>query len=194
MSNASDISMQKAQLRSRMRVFLSTINVSERAERSRVIFSKLKSEPHFLMASAVFCYAALPSEADTVEILDHILHSGKKLYLPRMNAAGGLDCCQVADLSESLTAGKYGVPEPKVDCPALTDLTEIDFALIPGLAFDRSGRRLGRGLGYFDRFLENFSRQCFLAGLCFYEQLFDAIPFEPHDIAMNLIVTDSVNE
>lgn len=193
MLNTPDIAMQKAELRTRMRHFLSSLNVKQRTEKSRAIFSKLREEPLFKNAGSVFCYAALPSEADTAAILDDILGLGKSLYMPRMNTSGSLDCCKIENLKEDLTPGRYGVLEPGESSPVMTDFTKLDVALIPGLAFDRRGHRLGRGMGYFDRFLAGLKGNCFLTGLCFHEQLFDAIPYDQHDIAMNSIITDAGN-
>ena len=91
---------------------------------------------------------------------------------------------RIDDLRQ-LISGAYGIPEPKPDAPVVS-ASEIDLILVPGLAFDRTGRRLGRGKGCYDRFLADFHGKTM--GIC--GQLMPVVPVEQHDITMDAVATD----
>jgi 5-formyltetrahydrofolate cyclo-ligase len=130
-------------------------------------------------ASAVCLYSALPSEP-------HLLTpwpDGKKVSLPRVS---GEDLkLHHAHSVEELVEGKFGNLEPKANAPKAP--FQADFILVPGLAFDPAGGRLGRGAGYYDRLLTKF--EGVRVGVCFSELLVDEVPCESHDIRMDFVVT-----
>ncbi len=143
----------------------------------------LKSE-WFLQADTVMAYAAIPPEVDLSPVLEAILATGKTLVLPRCEEDGIMTARRIDDLGQ-LVSGAYGIPEPTSDAPVIL-AKEIALILVPGLAFDAAGRRLGRGKGYYDRFLADFCGKNM--GIC--GQLMQEIPVEPHDITMDAIATD----
>ena len=112
----------------------------------------LAALPVWQTASAVFCFAALPDEPDTLPILRAALTAGKRLYLPRI-VNGTMEAVPVWDLDD-LRPGAYGIPEPAGPAAALPPGA---LALLPCLAMDARGVRLGRGGGYYDRFLAGFA-------------------------------------
>ena len=130
-------------------------------------------------SSSVCLYSALPSEP-------HLLTpwpDGKKVILPRVS---GEDLkLHYAESSEELVQGKFGNLEPKANAPKAP--FESDFIVVPGLAFDPAGGRLGRGAGYYDRLLTKF--QGVRVGVCFTELLVERVPCENHDIRMDFVVT-----
>ena len=138
----------------------------------------------FRQADTIMAYAAIPPEAKLQPVLEGILAAGKTLVLPRCEQDGVMTARRIADLRQ-LISGAYGIPEPKPDAP-MVPTAEIDLILVPGLAFDRTGRRLGRGKGYYDRFLANFHGKTM--GIC--GQLVPEIPVERHDITMDAIAVD----
>ena len=90
------------------------------------------------------------------------------------------------ELSRDLKTGQFGIREPADACP-LIPLNRLDFVLVPGVAFDLQGRRLGRGKGYYDRLLaEVRGKTC---GVAFDEQIVEELPLEPHDVLVNCILT-----
>lgn len=136
------------------------------------IVSHVLDQPFWHDAKAVFCYVGVGSEVATLALLKAALTAGKRLAIPRCQPGGRM----VAATLESLTAlrqGRFGIPEPPLDAPVLDPKT-IDLALVPGLAFDLSGARLGYGGGYYDRFLETCP--ALRLGLCFTEQLREDLP------------------
>ena len=138
----------------------------------------------FRQANVIMAYAAIPPEVNLSPVLEAILAAGKTLVLPRCEADGIMTARRIDDFSQ-LISGAYGIREPKPDAPVVP-AAEIDLILVPGLAFDRTGRRLGRGKGYYDRFLANFHGKTM--GIC--GQLMPEVPMEQHDITMDAVATE----
>src|SRR5205085_8875887 len=112
---------------------------------------------------------------------------GKILCLPRYVAARDLyECCRVQDLQCDLRRGRMGIREPVEHC-CLQKLNKLDLILVPGVAFDPGGRRLGRGKGYYDRLLA--SVEGVKCGVAFDQQITDHVPTGPHDIQLDCILT-----
>ena len=113
--------------------------------------------------------------------------AGKRVGLPRYDAAlSGYAPCEIQDFSRDLAAGRYGIREPAVHCGKLP-LNRLDLMLVPGVAFDLQGRRLGRGKGYYDRMLAAFHGVT--CGVAFEQQIVHAIPVAPHDVPVNCLLT-----
>jgi 5-formyltetrahydrofolate cyclo-ligase len=155
---------------------------------SREAQRQLVSLEEFLRADCIALYAPAHKETDTVEILEAAITAGKKVLYPAV-CGEQMVFRQVKELRH-LTKGSFGILEP---CPTGIDhhADEPDLIVVPGVAFDPNGHRIGYGKGYYDRFLQHPGRTAHLIGLCHDFQLIDgAIPAEEHDIRMELIVTD----
>ncbi len=135
--------------------------------------------PVWETAAAVFCFVSLPDEPDTEPILRAALCGNKRLFLPRVKGQE-LTTVPVADLG-SLAAGAYGIREPTGPQEALP---RDALALIPCLAIDRRGVRLGRGKGYYDRFLAHFTGPRF--AICPADLVFAELPQQAHDVVFSL--------
>jgi 5-formyltetrahydrofolate cyclo-ligase len=146
----------------------------------------LLAQPWFQAADTIMAFAALKDEPNVDPVLTEILRLGKTLVLPKCGERGNMTAHRVRDLSE-LVSGAYGIREPKDTAPVVPK-TEIDLILVPGVAFDREGGRLGRGKGYYDRFLADFSGRTL--GVCFAAALVPQVPTEPWDRRMDGVVTD----
>lgn len=129
-------------------------------------------------------YSAIPPEIGMGPVLEAVLSQGKTLLLPRCEAEGIMTARKIADLSQ-LTPGAYGILEPKSETEVFPQ-EEIDLILVPGLAFDAKGHRLGRGKGYYDRFL--VSRRGKTMGIC--RCLVPQVPVEDHDKIMDAVITE----
>lgn len=144
------------------------------------------AHPWFRSARTVMAYyAAMPGEADLGPLLEETLRQSKILALPRCGAGGRMSAKRVLALSE-LVPGLYGIPEPPEDAPEAAD---IDLVLAPGAAFDRTGGRLGRGGGYYDRFLADYSGRTM--GVCYGARLLERVPMEAHDHRVDAVATDT---
>lgn len=130
-------------------------------------------------AHTVLCYHALPDEVPTTDILRELLAMGKVVLLPRVVSDTEMTVHRYQSDAD-LVEGAYGILEP---CGEEWH-DAIDVAIVPGMAFDRVGHRLGRGKGYYDRFL-SMHPQTYKIGICYPFQLLDNVPADAHDIVMD---------
>jgi len=149
------------------------------------IFENIISLPEYENAHSVFAYVSTGSEPDTIQLIKHALSDGKTVAVPLSLPGGHMELCVINSLSE-LVPGRYGIPAPPEGAARLSP-EEVSLALIPALAFDENGFRLGRGGGYYDRFLA--STGACTVGLA-YSDFVRSVPLEEHDMPVSLLVTD----
>lgn len=137
-------------------------------------------------AKSIFIYVSFGREVPTRAIIARALSDGRTVCVPKCEDGGIMHAVCIRSL-EGLVQSRMGMLEP-ADMTNLVLKKDIDFAVIPALACDRLGTRLGRGGGYYDRFLEK--RTFKAAALCPSRHLFDAIPKEPHDATVDMIITE----
>jgi len=176
------IRLEKQRLRDEMRGILKTISPAKSESGSARIVAALQAWPLWQSAGCLCAFAALPGEPDILSPWPDV----KSLSLPRVDS-GSLAMHQVRSPHE-LAPGKFGILEPPAT--ATKSRGPWDLILIPGLAFDRCGGRLGRGRGYYDRFLAQHP-EAVRVGICFDEQVVQELPLEPHDFRLNALVTPS---
>ncbi len=140
----------------------------------------------FEKAASIALYSPILNEVYTEEIFRAAQESGKELAYPRVTGSV-IEFARVLS-REDLRPGAFGILEPVGS--DLIAASNLDLILVPGVAFDRTGHRLGFGKGFYDRILHNTNLQGRRLGLCFELQLVDRLPAESHDIHMNLIVTE----
>ncbi|MBN2454085.1 5-formyltetrahydrofolate cyclo-ligase [Candidatus Woesearchaeota archaeon] len=153
------------------------------AEKSAAITEKLLALPEFRKANTVMFYHSTKKEAGTREAISAAFKAGKAVLLPVTDENEILACEYKED--EELVAGRYGVLEPKEKRAA----EEFDLAVVPGIAFDKEGGRIGYGKGYYDRFLKEVRAK--KIGLAFDSQLVQKIPMSDKDVPMDIIITES---
>ncbi len=176
------IRLEKQRLRDEMRGILRTLLPSDRESLSARIVAALRAWPLWQSAASLSAFAALPGEPDILSPWP----DGKLLSLPRVEA--GSIAMHLVRSPYELDPGKFGILEPSIQAPASEG--PWDLILVPGLAFDRCGGRLGRGRGYYDRFLAQHP-ETVRVGICFDEQVVQELPLEPHDLRLNALVTPS---
>lgn len=161
-----------------------------RAEASHAIAARIESLDSFRGARVVLLTLPFRSEWDATLVARRAIDAGIIVAAPRVDpSARMLRPLRVLDLDRDIEAGYQGIPEPRADC-ALVVLATIDWVLVPGVAFDKSGRRLGYGGGYYDRLLPLLPRSAPRVAGAFEAQLLDEVPAAPHDIAVDCIVTE----
>ena len=154
---------------------------AEKLAAAEEVFARLESTAAFLLAERIMMYHSLPDELSTHAFLKK-WKGRKKFYLPRVN---GVDL-EVLPFEESrLELGSFHIEEPTGH--DITDPQDIELVVVPAVAFDRKGRRLGRGKGFYDRFLQ--STKATKVGVGYEFQLMEELPSEPHDVGMDIIVT-----
>jgi 5-formyltetrahydrofolate cyclo-ligase len=178
---------RKAALRAQFRARLAAEPPDRRVAQSALICARLQETDPWRSARAILFYAPLAMEADVWPLLDAARDAGKTVTLPRFEGPGrGYVAAIVTDSGTDLQPGAFGVREPPPGSPVFP-LYRLDLVLVPGIAFDWSGRRLGRGKGFYDRLLARVSGvKC---GVAFDWQLTGELPAEPHDAALDCIVT-----
>jgi 5-formyltetrahydrofolate cyclo-ligase len=152
---------------------------------SQELQRRFLSLPEYQAAAAVALYAPIQSEVQTSLVASEALKARKKLLYPAV-VGDHMEFRVVTGVSE-LSPGRFGIPEPSGEP---LDPSEIDLIVVPGVAFDFFGRRIGYGKGYYDRALHRLEGSGRLAGFCYDFQLFEVIAGEPHDVTMDLIVTE----
>lgn len=159
---------------------------------SRRVFRHLHTLLEESRVTVVAGYMAFDGEVDLTGFLCHALALGKRVWLPRYDrAAGSYTAVAVGSLSGDVAVGHYGIREPRPELPSLAaeDLCKATVLwLVPGMAFDARGHRLGRGKGYYDRLLED--TRGMRAGVCWDWQVLADIPACEHDICMHVVVTE----
>ncbi len=180
-----EIALAKEALRATMRTALARIPTDVREVESVSLCERL--ELQIRSAGAILFFAPLETEIDIWPLLEEAVAEGKTVALPWFNpATQSYLARQVIDLATDLVTGKFGVREPAETCPEIP-LEAFHLVLVPGLAFDLAGHRLGRGKGYYDRLLQHVHGiKC---GICHTLQLNPLIPAEPHDAKVNFILT-----
>lgn len=175
---------KKNEIRAEVRRMKRACSPDELARKSAAIIESVVRHPVFQRANTVLLYHSLPDEPDTHALLRAWCRR-KRLLLPVV--CGNALALRVYSPETLMTEGAFHISEPAG--PDFTDFSAIDLALIPGVAFDARGRRLGRGGGYYDRLLSHPAfRSVYKVGLCFEFQHYVELPTEPHDIAVDEVV------
>jgi 5-formyltetrahydrofolate cyclo-ligase len=177
-------------LRERVAASLRALPGGEAARLGRLAAGRLAGLDEFRAARRVLLYAALPDEVDTRGLFETVLASGRELYLPVCHPElCDMDAVRVADPARDLVRRHFGILAPRRGLPK-RDPAEMDLVVIPGRAFDRSGRRLGRGWGTYDHFLARAGERPVRAGLALGIQLVAEVPAGRYDQRVGLVVTE----
>jgi len=189
-ADSADVSAEKRALRDRVRLIRDAADPEHRREWSACICDQLLRECDLVGAGSVFSYAGFGSEIDTLPFNRMLLERRLALILPRVDrATGGLVLYRVRDLEADCVPGVWGIREPDPRRCEVVAPSEIDWMLLPGLAFDRHGGRLGYGGGYYDRLLPQLPALRRVAA-AFHCQIVDAVPRGPHDVPMDVVITE----
>jgi len=180
-----EISKAKSELRRQIRARLEMISPAVRAVESIELCERLKAQ--MPSARTVLFFAPLPDELDVWPVLELSLALGTNCALPFFDAdKKTYGARQLQNLGTEIVTGKFGVREPAAICAEIPP-GRFDLILVPGMAFDASGNRLGRGRGFYDRLLEKASGiKC---GVCHDFQLLEKIPAGPRDAKLDYILT-----
>lgn len=180
----------KRALRESLTVARDALPATLRARASRSIADRIAALPTWRAARVVLLTLPFRSEWDARLVARDALAAGKTVALPRVDASVRmLRALAIEDLDRDVEPGYRGIPEPRVGCPAIA-LDRIDWVLVPGVAFDTAGRRLGYGGGYYDRLLPFVSPTAARVAGAFDMQIVDAVPTAAHDLGVDVVVTE----
>ena len=175
----------KSSLRSKIRTMLEKISPAVRAVESIELGERLKAQ--MPSAHTILFFAPLPDELDVWPVLELSLALGTTCALPFFDAEKKTyGAREIKKLATDIVPGKFGVREAAFSCAEIP-LDKFDLVLVPGMAFDLNGNRLGRGRGFYDRLLQTASGvKC---GVCYDIQLLENVPTEPHDAKVDFVLT-----
>jgi 5-formyltetrahydrofolate cyclo-ligase len=185
--DAADIAAAKHAVREAAKAARAALPEDARAFAAGAIAAHLLALPELAGARTVLAHAALPHEVDPALAVAELRDQSARICFPRVEAPGVLGVHEVAD-EAALVPGVLGIREPRADAPRVDPL-EVDAVIVPGVAFDAAGNRLGYGGGYYDRLLATVRPDCALVGIAFDAQLVGAIPAEEHDVTVDVVVT-----
>lgn len=174
--------LSKTNLRQNVKQRIKLMTMKERLRASHQVLKRLEENQHFQEAHVVMLFYSLPDEVCTHDFIQNWSRY-KRILLPRVE---GDEIIPSEYVETKLTQGAYGIMEPLGGNSLISD---IQLVVVPGVAFDRSGNRLGRGKGYYDRFLSQGTLQSvYKIGICFPCQLVENVPTEMQDIRMNEVI------
>ena len=181
--------MTKGQLRTTLLRRLKQQKEDERRRKSEAIWRRMFRLTAFRQAKTICCYVALPYEVQTWRMIEEMLKRGKRVVVPvTQQRTKRLVLSEVRDPATELAQGAFGVWEPLPRARRPVPTRDVDLVIVPALAFDQQGHRLGHGYGYFDRFLARLPKTTPTVGLAFRFQLLDRLPVVSHDHAVQTVL------
>ncbi|ERI90113.1 5-formyltetrahydrofolate cyclo-ligase [Clostridiales bacterium oral taxon 876 str. F0540] len=181
--------MNKVEIRKSIKSLRDSMNKNEKKLKDDEIFNKVITSRSYINAKTIFIYVSMGSEADTHRIINKALEDNKLICVPKViNRKEGMKAIKIKSLSE-LVPGNFGVLEP-VSFESQINPAEIDLLIMPGLAFDKFGGRLGYGAGYYDRFLQFVKKEARKLALAYSFQILDKVPMEDYDVFIDEIITE----
>ncbi len=183
-------SQQKAEIRRQVLAKLAAMSDEQRHEESVAACSRLTALEVFQHASVVMLYMPLASEVDLTPVAIRCFQTGKTVCVPRVDwKRRDMEPVEVTSFDDHvMEVDEHGVRMPRGGAPIPPNL--LDLVVVPGLAFDARGHRLGRGGGYYDRFLGRLRRTAATVGLGFDVQITDEVPVDDGDVSVDIVVTD----
>jgi 5-formyltetrahydrofolate cyclo-ligase len=184
--------MTKLGIRKKLLALREQLSPDIRAAWSEAISARIAKLEVYRQATTILGYMNFGAEFASELWIQQVLADGKKLALPRVNRhTNQLDLYWVDDLENQLAAGLWGIREPIVErCERLNRLNEVEFVLLPGVAFTRDGARLGYGGGFYDKMLTHMTHRPALAAAAFALQIVEQIPQDATDVKVGWIITE----
>jgi 5-formyltetrahydrofolate cyclo-ligase len=161
----------------------------EKATANKKICSIIKQHNKIIDGNNIMVYVSVSGEVDTYDIIDHLLQAGKNVYVPVVNG-NEIQVSKIGRL-EDLSPGRFGIPEPAFDNVNIVEPDILDVIIVPGVSFSSNGARLGRGGGYYDRFLSKISVKAAVIGICYNNQIENSIPEYENDIRVHEVITEN---
>ncbi len=159
-----------------------------RVKWSEAICVKLASLEQVRQAKTIALFRPIHKEPDIEPLFRLLWTQGKRLVAPKVISASEMKMFAIQNLKDDFVMGTLGIMEPKANCPEIP-ASELDLVVLPGVAFDTRGNRLGWGKGYYDRYLNCEGCNAYKVGVAYLFQVLDQLPTEAHDIRLDALVT-----
>ena len=184
--------MDKKEIRKNMISKRDNILKEEKEIMDKNIILKLKESEYYKKSKNIFIYLGFGSEIDTMSYIQEFINEGKHIFIPRTDIkTKKMEAVEITSL-EGLKENKYGILEPD-DSKEEFYKNNLDLIILPGVAFDLVGKRIGYGGGYYDRYLENIDKKIMKVALIYDFQLLENVPAEEHDIKADYIITETMS-
>lgn len=165
------------------------VAVDTRKKWDEEVLKRIINNESYINSSSIFTFVSFGSEVNTHQIINLALNDNKIIYVPKIKSKEkGIEIFRINSLSD-LKPGYFGILEPSENCSA-ADSRDIDLILMPGVAFDRQGGRLGYGAGFYDRFLTKMNKKITKIALAYQLQVVDSVPTESSDVRIDGIITN----
>ena len=181
--------MKKSEIRKEILKRLETQDLRIKAKKDKIIKEKLLALEEFKEAKAVAFYVSLKSEADTEALIDEALAMGKCVVVPVI-VKDDLKFVEIKSRKAELAEGPCGILQPAEGVLRPFPNERIDLIVVPGVAFTKEGARLGRGKGFYDRFLKSLPGRIKRIGLAYDFQIIEDLPVTPHDLPVDTVLTN----
>lgn len=185
------LAANKKALRASIKQKRRALSIEYRQQASRKMQAELTKLPCYQAAEYIMLYMAMQDEVQLDELIAMVLKDGKKAVIPLVTGAGLMEAVELSDMAD-LVPDKYGIKTVSEEKRRLIAPDKIDLIIVPGVAFDKAGHRLGMGGGFYDRFMLRASRAV-RAALAYDCQLLAAVPAEVHDLTVDYIITEKQN-
>jgi 5-formyltetrahydrofolate cyclo-ligase len=170
------------------------LSSEEVQQNSSIITNKLTATEEFMNSKLIMCYMDFRNEVKTDEIINKCLETGKRIAVPlvlnKIDGQREMMACAVSNFKKEMKSGAYGIQEPIRELVCDVWPEDIDLVIVPGVAFDERGYRIGYGAGYYDRFFRMTRKDCKKIGIAFEMQIVKQIPYEEHDVKLDMIITE----
>lgn len=179
--------LTKFELRKTLRAQRRSLVPADAQNQAKILLKHLLDWQFFKRANCIATYVSFADELETHTLINTILKLGKTLCVPRVNG-NNLELCQIRVPAEELVPGAFNILEPSKNCPEIAPAFP-QLHIVPALAFDANGNRLGYGRGFYDRLLEKIAPNAITLGIGYDFQLQKSVPAETHDKRLNFVAT-----
>ena len=184
------MNLYKTSLRKDMIALRDGVNIENLKEYSNTIFNKIISTEEYRNSEVIFIFVSFGSEVYTHNLITYSLNMGKRICVPKViSKKDGMKAIEIKSLEE-LTPSIYGILEPEIKESNIIDEKSIDLVIIPGVAFDKKGGRIGYGGGFYDRFLPLLRKDSKKIAIAYSFQIIEEVPREENDFLVPCIITD----
>ena len=183
--------MDKFEIRKKILQRRLSLSAEEIKNKSRKIYLALIKESEYIISRNILFYVATRSEVQTKEIINKSIRIGKNICVPIiLSEHNDLIPSKLINFDRELEKGKKGILEPRKEFHRLFPIKDLELVILPGIAFDLEGNRIGRGLGYYDKFLKKVNPSTRFIALAFEMQIIDKVPIHEKDISVHKIITE----
>ncbi|WP_349497239.1 5-formyltetrahydrofolate cyclo-ligase [Clostridium felsineum] len=182
------MSSSKKELREKMILKRDALTSDLKLVKDNIIYNKVVNSIQYRNANNIFIFVSYKNEVDTHNIINKAIHDGKRVFVPKViSKEKGMEAIEIKGVSD-LEKSSYGILEPKGF--SYIEPKDIELVILPGLAFDKNGGRIGYGGGFYDRYMKLLKDSAIKIGICYNFQVVDKVIMDVNDVAVDKFITD----